>query len=251
MLLLWCVSALLFYVSSMPIELEGSNGNTRSLVNKDHEPEIELVHICQWGVDFYVSRLVLPLHIAWGAVELIDEDGDGYFTQANSCGLPVDCDDTNPDIQLAADNADCDPSTPDAIAVPPIDCTYDFISTTSLFFFLSYGPPMLGPEIGSTYTVDASNPSAVLHQLIIVTGGQSGNSVTFDIVVRGVNDFTISTNGIIGRSLNAGGSVNASVLDFPETQFYCTASLPIGLIQDFVCRHPNMIERIGAELDCN
>ncbi|MGM0943579.1 MAG: hypothetical protein ACQEW9_00260 [Bacteroidota bacterium] len=50
-----------------------------------------------------VNGNALPAMEAQGAVQLIDEDGDGYVTMENSCGIPVDCDDTDPDV-----TDDCD-----------------------------------------------------------------------------------------------------------------------------------------------
>lgn len=41
-----------------------------------------------------ISENAWPAHAGHGDVQLIDEDGDGYVTFANECGLPVDCDDT-------------------------------------------------------------------------------------------------------------------------------------------------------------
>lgn len=49
-----------------------------------------------------VSGKSLEAHLNHGDVQLIDEDGDGYVTLANGCGLPVDCDDTDADVNPGA-----------------------------------------------------------------------------------------------------------------------------------------------------
>jgi len=54
--------------------------------------------ICYHGHPKQISAHYLCHYIDKGAVQLIDNDGDGYVTEANDCGIPVDCDDTNPDF---------------------------------------------------------------------------------------------------------------------------------------------------------
>lgn len=39
-----------------------------------------------------------------GWTELIDNDGDGYVTEENTCDFPVDCDDNDPDVQACEVN---------------------------------------------------------------------------------------------------------------------------------------------------
>lgn len=68
------------------------------------------INVCKYDeeiedwVVISVNKNALSALEAQGAVQLIDEDGDGYVTMENGCGIPVDCDDTDPEL---TDN--CDP----------------------------------------------------------------------------------------------------------------------------------------------
>lgn len=57
---------------------------------KKPRPKID---VCHKGKSFRVPENQLAKHTAHGDVQLIDEDGDGWVTLANECGIPVDCDD--------------------------------------------------------------------------------------------------------------------------------------------------------------
>jgi len=78
------------------------------------------VDICHKGQIINVNVNALKGHLKHGDVVLEDADGDGFVTSANDCGLPVDCDDSNfdvnPDATEVAYNGiddDCNPDTPD------------------------------------------------------------------------------------------------------------------------------------------
>jgi len=78
------------------------------------------VEICKDGHTRTVKAKKLKHWIHKGYVPLMDKDGDGFVTEENSCGYPVDCDDTdasiNPDateIPYNGIDEDCDASTPD------------------------------------------------------------------------------------------------------------------------------------------
>lgn len=69
------------------------------------------INVCKYDAEIEdwvvinVNVNAWPAFEAQGAVQLIDEDGDGYVTMENGCGIPVDCDDAYPDL---TDN--CPPS---------------------------------------------------------------------------------------------------------------------------------------------
>ena len=80
----------------------------------------EKIDLCHKGEIKNVSENALASHLAHGDVQLIDDDNDGYVTQANDCGLPVDCDDSNAainpgtlEIPYNGIDDDCNPATPD------------------------------------------------------------------------------------------------------------------------------------------
>ena len=138
------------------------------------------VDVCHLGDDgnwhvINVSINALPVHLAHGDVQLIDEDGDGWVTLANECGLPVDCDDTNPaltdncvpdccfDLALEELNLTCwngDPSNPILYDENPIyglcsnclpNCGYN---TPNLGLFQAVSP---APEECRLYLVQLAN----------------------------------------------------------------------------------------------
>ena len=49
------------------------------------------VAVCHNGHVINVSSSALPAHLAHG--DAIDNDGDGYFSGTNACGMPEDCND--------------------------------------------------------------------------------------------------------------------------------------------------------------
>ncbi len=49
------------------------------------------VKVCHNGHIINISRSALPAHIAHG--DPYDNDGDGYYSAENDCGMPVDCND--------------------------------------------------------------------------------------------------------------------------------------------------------------
>ena len=53
------------------------------------------IDVCHKGNIISVSVNAWKGHEKHGDVMLIDEDGDGWVTLENECGVPVDCDDTN------------------------------------------------------------------------------------------------------------------------------------------------------------
>jgi uncharacterized protein YfaP (DUF2135 family) len=63
-----------------------------------------MVNVCKFDeksgnwVVITVNGNALPALEAQGAVQLIDEDGDGFVSLPNACGIPVDCDDTDPTL---------------------------------------------------------------------------------------------------------------------------------------------------------
>jgi len=57
------------------------------------------VEICKDGKIKTIKAKKLEHWINKGYVPLTDKDNDGYVTEENSCGYPVDCDDEDPNIQ--------------------------------------------------------------------------------------------------------------------------------------------------------
>ena len=49
------------------------------------------VNVCHNGQVININRNALPAHLAHG--DAIDNDGDGYFSGPNACGMPEDCND--------------------------------------------------------------------------------------------------------------------------------------------------------------
>jgi len=66
------------------------------------------VDICKDGHIKTVKVYKLERYVDKGWVPLIDQDGDHYVTEENSCGYPVDCDDSdaaiNPDAEEICDD---------------------------------------------------------------------------------------------------------------------------------------------------
>ncbi len=56
--------------------------------------EIQKIDVCHKGNIISISVNAWKAHEKHGDVMLIDEDGDGWVTLENECGVPVDCDDT-------------------------------------------------------------------------------------------------------------------------------------------------------------
>lgn len=71
------------------------------LARRGPEPMISVCkfdeEIGDWVV-ITVNGNAWPALEAQGAVQLIDEDGDGFVTMENGCGIPVDRDDTDPEL---------------------------------------------------------------------------------------------------------------------------------------------------------
>lgn len=85
------------------------------------------IDICHYDADNDSWKVISVNHNAWkahkkhGDVQLIDEDGDGYVTSDNGCGMLVDCDDTDANINPSAEEIcgnniddDCDSLTDEA-----------------------------------------------------------------------------------------------------------------------------------------
>jgi hypothetical protein len=64
-----------------------------------------MINVCKYDSEndswkvINVNANAWPALEAQGAVQLIDEDGDGWVTLPNQCGIPVDCDDTDADLK--------------------------------------------------------------------------------------------------------------------------------------------------------
>jgi hypothetical protein len=104
-------------MNDMQPDLEnGKNNSTLLLSEETNEIDLlarrgpeDMISVCKYDeeigdwVVITVNGNAWPALEAEGAVQLIDEDGDGYVTMENSCGIPVDCDDTDPEV-----TDDCD-----------------------------------------------------------------------------------------------------------------------------------------------
>ncbi len=62
------------------------------------------INVCHYDQDndtWHVIRInenAWSAHEGHGDVQLIDEDGDGFVASANECNIPIDCDDSDPQI---------------------------------------------------------------------------------------------------------------------------------------------------------
>lgn len=79
-------------------------------------PKIDVCHYDDendtWKV-INVNGNAWPAFEAQGDVQLIDNDGDGYVTSENECGIPVDCDDNDPSLtDNCCDGAEIDSNGP-------------------------------------------------------------------------------------------------------------------------------------------
>ncbi len=72
-----------------------------SVTLRSPAPKIDVCHYDAendiWEV-INISENAWSAHEGHGDVQLIDEDGDGWVTSENECGLPVDCDDTDAEL---------------------------------------------------------------------------------------------------------------------------------------------------------
>lgn len=75
--------------------------------------KMEKVSVCHYSDEDnsyqikYVNGNSLDAHLAHGDFLLIDEDGDGYVTSENMCGIPVDCDDKDASKKDCCSIFDC------------------------------------------------------------------------------------------------------------------------------------------------
>ena len=67
-----------------------SSGTTKSSDKRD---------VCHNGNIINININAIPAHQAHG--DAVDMDGDGYFDMENDCGMPVDCDDTDPNKNVS------------------------------------------------------------------------------------------------------------------------------------------------------
>ena len=73
----------------------------KEITDRGPNPKVDVCHYDAENDSWHlinVSENAWPAHEAHGDVLLVDNDGDGWVTLANECGLPVDCDDTDPEL---------------------------------------------------------------------------------------------------------------------------------------------------------
>ena len=123
---------LIFLATSLffACEKEGANELLPKAENHSHSPatprSTALIDVCHYDAQtnswhiISINENAWPAHAGHGDVQLIDNDGDGWVTSPNECGVPVDCDDTNASVNPGATEIicngiddDCDQSTPD------------------------------------------------------------------------------------------------------------------------------------------
>ena len=93
---------------------EGASGLDNSL--KTRPGKIQVCHVGEDGTKsiLTISENALAAHLQHGDVQLVDEDGDGWFAAESECVPRVDCNDQDPNVHPGAAeacdgiDADCD-----------------------------------------------------------------------------------------------------------------------------------------------
>jgi len=83
---------------------ETSTSDKQNLNGKRGQEKIDF---CKNGKIKSLPAFKFDHWVSKGYTPLIDEDGDGYVTEVNGCGLPFDCDDTDASINAGAEEI-CD-----------------------------------------------------------------------------------------------------------------------------------------------
>ncbi len=65
-------------------------------------PPLASVDVCHAGTIKSINSNALNGHLSHGDVQLIDNDGDGYYTDISPCSSLIDCDDSDPTITTCA-----------------------------------------------------------------------------------------------------------------------------------------------------
>ncbi|MGA8854331.1 MAG: hypothetical protein WB492_09160 [Christiangramia sp.] len=113
--------------------------------------KMDKVSVCHYSEydDSYkiinINKNALDAHFKHGDVQLIDSDGDGYVTNENMCGFPVDCDDQD------MNKTDC------SILNSLVGCYSEVLSADDFgAAFYSYIPiinQQTGSVVGAFYTL--------------------------------------------------------------------------------------------------
>jgi len=126
------------------------------------------VEVCHNGNVISINANALAAHIAHGDVQLIDADGDGYYTAENDCLPGGDCDDNNPNVNPGSDEvcdngiddncdslADCD----DGDCQEDVSCNCCFSDVLDQFNFTCWNGDVNNPvlwDADPTYGVCSS-----------------------------------------------------------------------------------------------
>ncbi len=164
------------------------------------------VTICHNGNAISVSVNALPAHLAHGDYQMIDADGDGYYTSSGACGAIADCNDANPNVNVTCAPT-CTPAELLAGSVATVsnstvenfnlagaawtvslnaDCSVTFNLTPTLFT----GSPYL-----QALTVNIVNEAGTFSQDL--TYGSSDGSTPVDELVLG-------TSGVYSATVASG-----------------------------------------------
>jgi len=115
-----CLLACLLFTVGCEKDQESITEST--IVNKTDNAKARAgkINICHKGKIININANALQGHLRHGDVQIIDADGAGYVSEENECGLPVDCDDTNANVNSGQTETpyngiddDCNPETLD------------------------------------------------------------------------------------------------------------------------------------------
>ncbi len=169
-----------------------------------------------------VNGNALPALAAEGAVQLIDEDGDGYVTMENSCGIPVDCDDTDPDV-----TDDCDTCSDIEglvrVTLPDGSCIY--LNPEQSTPSLNWGPLVDIPDLENKTSRAAANAdlngAANTQTIVDFLGDNNGSQypakLCADLIAFGYDDWYLPSAGELKAIMEALG-------DFSPGSFYYSSN---------------------------
>ncbi len=113
------------------------------------------VNICHNGHIINVSRSAIPAHLAHG--DAIDDDGDGYYSHSNTCGVPVDCNDGD-----AGHNVSCCPAGSWCGDLGPFNITIIFNGDCGALVNFP-GSPGYPCEVPVTWVLNSSNGNTFVY----------------------------------------------------------------------------------------
>lgn len=183
------------------------------------------VTICHNGNAISVNVNALPAHLAHGDYQLIDADGDGYYTVAGACGAIADCNDANPNVNVtcpptcvpagllagsvaAQDGADLtNASESDMLAGAAwtvslnLDCSVTFTITPTLFTgspylkALTVGITNAAGDFNLDLTWGSSDATPPVDELVLGTGGVYSATVASGVLPAGELGIFYMVNG--------------------------------------------------------